>query len=396
MKRLVFLLPIYFVSCSLLQEDSCDILTDGDLQVSNLEVPDYALYKGITGVKVNYEAGDCFMPTSWWTFPGADDEIEGKFEFDGQATSGMALTKSGDICVRLEFDGNSTSMPCKAIEVVKEDVWTLRNDLTFPGTKTNHHVTMSLSSGIYSGFGESNEWYRFDTDHWTWEEKSTPNLPAFEAYTGFEHDKTGYVFGQNGFMYRYDESTDQWTLTGEEFPGRLDTTFLLDRYAAGNDLVSTIYPFISAGYNSKAYIGIGGTGAFFRFDISAGTWSRMPSYPQPGIYNANHFVFQDKLYLGPYRFDFATERWEEAPSRYSHDLYDQGFAVMNDGVYFNSNNTTFKFDGSTTVSYEPRPIPGSEYRFAPGLAQGATFDGITYFPQSLKNHLFIYFVKSLP
>ena len=392
----VFLLILFLTACNLGGEDAC-IPINGELTESNLEVPQ-ALYQQEVGFTLSYDPGDCTMLTSFWTVPGSTDEKEGTFQFEGEATFGGAFRTSGEVCVRISSGESSSNTICQPLEVVREDVWGITDAGRYPGSATNRNITLALRDGIYCGFGEQNEWYSFDPDSWEWSEKSTLSFVGFEAFAGFEINKVAYILGQNGFVYRYDEAGDTWTDVGEFTEGDVALTFDQEQWSNTNDATNFLHPFVGAAINGKGYIGVGGNGRFFEFDPSTGLFTELASYPIIGLEDANYFVWQGKLYLGPYRYDPATDQWEDAPSRYSFDQYDRFFAVQADGVYFLSGNTTFRFDGSTTTAYEPRSILAGESRIPSGITQGATFDGLTFFPkyfsEGRKVGLFQYFIKN--
>lgn len=393
-----FLLPIFLVGCGLLggEEDVCTPVS-GDLTSSDLSVPK-ALYQQEVGFTLTYEPGDCRMPTSLWTVPGGSGETEGNFQFDGEATFGGTFRTGGEVCVRLTSGGSSSNTICQPLEVIREDVWGTSNAAWYPGEYTNRNVTLSLNDGIYCGFGEQNEWYQFDPNSWTWTEKANFSFSNFEAYAGFEINKTAYILAQSGFVYRYDEAADSWTEIAEFTEGDISLTFDLERWSNVNNATDFIYPFVGASINGKGYIGVGGSGRFFEFDPGNNQFTELTSYPASGLEDANYFVWDGKLYLGAYRYNPAADQWEDAPDRYSFSQYDRFFAVLDDGVYFLSNNTTFRFDGTNTTAYEPRAIMPGELREGSGITQGATYDGITFFPKYFRNGqklgLFPYFIKN--
>ena len=230
------------------------------------------------------------------------------------------------------------------------------------------------------------------------QEKASLQFTNFESFAGFAIEKVAYILGQNGFVYRYDESADSWTDVAEFTAGDIMLTFDLERWSNVDNATDFVYPFIGTAINGKGYIGVGGNGRFFEFDPSSGRFAELASYPAAGLRDANYFVWDGKLYLGAYRYDPATDQWEDAPARYSFNQYDRFFAVLNDGVYFLSNKTTFRFDGTSTTAYEPRALMNGELREGVGITQGATYDGITFFPKYFKNGrkegLFPYFIKN--
>lgn len=391
----LLLIPI-LSACNLTGEDPCSPVS-GELSTSNLEVPQ-ALYQQEVGFTLNYDPGDCTMPTSLWTVPGSSGEVEGNFQFAGQATFGGTFRNGGEVCVRLTSDGSSSNTICQTLEVVREDVWGVSNAGRFPGSITNRNVTLSLNDGIYCGFGERNEWFQFDPNTWEWTEKAALPFAGFQAFAGFEIDNTAYILGQNGFMYRYEESSDEWMEVAEFTEGDVALTFDQEEWSNTNDATNFLHPFVGAAIDGKGYIGVGGNGRFFEFDPNTNLFTERASYPVIRFEDANYFVWQDRLYLGAYRYNPNTDQWENAPSRYSFDQYDRLYAVLDDGVYFLSGNTTFRFDGSSTTSYEPRAISNSEPRIGTGITQGATYDGITFFPKYFeagrKVGLFPYFIKN--
>ncbi|MBV6647957.1 MAG: hypothetical protein KI790_21025, partial [Cyclobacteriaceae bacterium] len=322
---------------------------------------------------------------------------EGVFQFDGEATFSGAFLEGGEVCVRLTSGGQTSNTICQPLEVIREDVWGTSTAAWYPGEFTNRNVTLALSNGIYVGFGEQNEWFQFDPETWSWTEKSNLPFVNFEAYTGFEIDNIGYIFGQNGFIYRYDESSDTWTEV-TEFQEDLTTTFRLEQWSNVQNFTNFLYPFVGTSIGGKGYFGVGGTGRFFEFDPNSNQIREVASYPAPGLQDANYFVWNDKLYLGAYRYDPSFDTWEDASARYSFDNYDKFFAVLDDGVYFLSGNTTFRFDGKGTEAYQPRPLSNAEIRIGTGITQGATFKGITFFPKYFRNGnklgLFPYFIKN--
>lgn len=392
MKKIVIVLfvSISAAGCGLLEEEQCSIVS-GELMEDGLEVQDVLFREAIT-FTLSYSPADCFMPTSIWSLPD-QGEVEGVFEFQGEATLTSFFDSGGDVCVRLQAEGDATNTVCKSFAVIREDVWGASFIHTYPGLTTNRNITLALKSGVYSGFGEQNEWYFLDTDSWIWTEKANLPFANFEAFTGFAINETGYILGQSGFLYRYNEEADSWTEVAE-FPEDMTITFEFERWSNVNNATSFIYPFIGTSVDGKGYFGVAGSGRFFEYDPATNQFTELASYPEPGIENANYFTWQDRIYLGKHRYNPSANLWEGAPDRYSFDNFDRLYAVLDDGVYFQSSNTTFRFTGTETIAYQPRPVSNRELRPASGITQGAIFNGITYFPQAFQSNIFVYFIKN--
>lgn len=373
------------VACDFIggQEKTCEAVGN-ELTDDNVEVPT-ALFRTGVGFSVSYTPGECDIPDSYWTVPGSDKEQVGVFQYAGLHTYGGEFTESGDVCVTLGKGTGASNTICKNLEVITEDVWSFTPTVTYPGTATNRTITLSIDGFIFAGFGEVNEWYRFDTEDWIWEERAGVDLATFEAYTGFTLNNKAYIFGQNSFLYEYNSTTDSWTSVSE-FKPLLQETFQLEQQSNTNNSVDFLYPFIGVGIGNKGYIGVGGSGRFFEYDMSTKAWTELASYPEPGLKNANYFVYNNKIYLGAYFFDPLTGTWEAAPARYSENEFNKFFAVYDDGVYFlDSKGTTRRFNGETTTDYSPRTLLHAERPGVTGIATTATIGEITIIPKSWNN-----------
>ena len=229
----VVLCALLVSSCSLLDEKEECIPVDGELSSDNLDIPT-AFFRTETKFTLNYTLGDCDTPPSSWTVPGKENAQEGIFQFSGQITYGGRFTTGGEVCVQIGEGANVSNTVCKTLEVITNDVWSHGTTATFPGQATNRTITLALGNYVYAGFGEANEWYRFNVNSWEWEERNAVGLSTFEAYTGFTLNGKTYIFGQNSFLYEYNETSDSWTSIAE-FPEHLQTTFELEQQSNINN-----------------------------------------------------------------------------------------------------------------------------------------------------------------
>lgn len=371
---IALLLSLLFQSCNLLTKDedegctltaepitNASLTTGYDVNGNNNWVAT-AVYKTSKGAELYYSLGSCGpndIETNW--------EYTGDFEIVRSTTTGGLSAKfytSGTLCGQFTRNGTATAKACQPIKVISNNVWTTAPE--YPGGNTINSITLKIGNEVYSGFGNTNEWYQLDTLDFSWKEKASINGPVdFGSFGGFALNNKGYIVGNNSIVYEYDPNTNTWTNIGN-FPVNVAEYLQFSVIPPKN----YIYTVLGTAVGNKGYFGLGNDKRLWEFDGGAKTWTEKAPSPD-GHEFANHiFPYKNKIYVGDQYYDIANDQW--MPNNYNFN-YESGFGggfVEIDGLIYGSHDgKPIVYDGSTYSIYEPRPREPFE-PFAPTNISG--------------------------
>ncbi len=371
-------------SCSIGgEDDDCDLtafpitnesLTTGYDVNGNSQWVQTAVYKTLKGAELYYSLGSC-GPNG----VGVNWEYTGDFEILSQGDRGdlaALFYTSGTLCAQFVGNGKTTAKACQQIKVVSKNTWSLGPE--FPSDPSVNTVTLNINNTIYSGFGNTNVWYKLDTLDFSWQEKANIQSTAFTAFSGFSLNGKGYIVGSNSLVYEYNPSADTWTSIGE-FPVNVTEYLLLtsieaDRY---------FHSILGTAVGGKGYFGLGDQNRIWEFDPTTKTWTEKASYPETHEDSNYIFPYKNRIYVGQHYYDIATDTWIK--NNYDFNV-ENGFGINPvelDGVMYGSYNTkTMTYDGTTVEVYEPRPHEPYE-PFAPhtSMGYGAALGNLIIYPR---------------
>ncbi len=383
MKQIIaFFLVLSLLSSCIKKKDDCDItsqpITDNSIVTNsaNFTYCEYAVFRQKKDLELYYTIGDCNNASinTEWTYTGQNNRV-------GQSNSSSSFIDyefmtSGTICAQLMTESQSSEKACREIIVLRNNVWgETTND--FSGNATVQSITLTINGDVYSGFGNFNEWYKFDTTSWTWIEKSAiPNLVDFGAFGGFVINDFAYIIGNNSSVYKYTVSTDAWENIGT-FPENVSTMLDLQ------DPSEYPNPVVGESVNGKGYFGVGRNGRFYEYDPGANTWTQKATYPETTVINKHIFPYQNRIYVGRYYYDVATDSWVTFNIDFSRDNFAPGFVQFGNLMYSSQNGETVTFDGSIVTVYDPNGPNKCSEVVSPikVMAQGAVTGNFAIFPK---------------
>lgn len=384
---LVFILAGLFAlqSCSLGgdEEDDCELtalpITNESLSTQydgngNFQFVPVALYKAPKSVELYYSLGSCgpnYIGTHW--------EYTGDYEVVEQNDNGRFIAKyytSGTLCGQFTGNSKTTNNACKQIKVLSKNIWAQGPD--FPAEASVNTITLNINNVIYSGFGNTNSWYKLDTLDFTWMERANVSSLAFTAFTGFSLNGKGYIIGSNSLVYEYDPTANNWTSIGE-FPVNVTEYLILNSVGADR----YFYSILGTAVGNKGYFGLGDQNRIWEFDPTTKAWTEKASYPETHEDSNYIFPYNNRIYVGEYYYDIATDQWIK--NNYDFKVGND-FGVnpveMNGIVYGSYNTKTMTYDGNTVEVYEPRPHEPFE-PFAPStsIGNGAAIGNLIIYPR---------------
>ena len=330
-------------ACSLLGQDdeNCPI-TAVPLTLDDFSLTQDVVYHNTISGDLYYTAGECFGGSGEliWEYSGEVYEITGR--------SYEVLT-DGEMCVSLSSGGQQTDPLCKQVTVHRDHTWATHY-LDFPGGKTKQSVIMNVAGDIYSGFGMYNNWYRFDTTSFRWEQMAAiPNLVDFNAFAGFSIDDKGYIVGNNSVLYEYDPMTNNWTNKGQ-LPDLVTTILNLGSFGNRAEYDRPVLGVSEAG---KGYFGIGVLEHLYEYDPHTNKWTQLADRPERGKVGEHQFVYKGKIYSGKYEYDIATDTWQVGNDNFSVDAgFSPGFVLFKGAMYGGLAGKTVKFDGESITEIE--------------------------------------------
>jgi hypothetical protein len=378
------LLPLFFLQSCFLEEEDCELtgapITDESLSTQydangNFQFVPVALYKVPKSMELYYSLGSCGpndIDTNW--------EYTGDHEVVDQNSSGRFTAKfytSGTICGQFTGNGQATDQACQPIKVLTDNIWAPGPD--FPAEASVNTVTLNINNEIYSGFGNTNVWYKLDTLDFSWEEMANVSNVAFTSFAGFSLNGKGYIVGSNSLVYEYDPVANSWASVGE-FPVNVTEYLLLQGIGADR----YFYSILGAAVGGKGYFGLGYQNRLWEFDPTTKLWTEKANYPETQEDSNYIFPYKNRIYVGEYYYDIATDIWVQN----SYDFkVENGFGInpveMNGLIYGSYNAKTMTYDGNTVEIYEPRPHEPYE-PFAPNtsMVSGAALGNLIIYPRA--------------
>lgn len=341
---IVTLVAFSLLSCETEMDDcpiTADPLTDDDLRI-----PNEFVYRGLGSAELFFITGECFGAKADvdWEYSG-----EAEFRTPGNTNNRFEFLSSGTLCGQLLSGGKVSERICQDIQVYRDQVWGRYHE-DFPGGESKQQVTFTLNGDVYSGFGNFNNWYRFDTTTFEWHERAAiPNLVDFNAYAGFAIRDKGYVVGNNSKYYEYDFNTDRWTEKGS-FPESVSRMLNLGAFPARNEYN---FPVIGVSIDGKGYFGIGNQTSLYEYDAALNTWTKLADRPEQAKAGDHSFAYQGKVYNGQYVYDIASDSWFQGTSNFNASAgFSPGFVNYKGVMYGAQNSRTLVFDGTSLEELE--------------------------------------------
>mgnify|MGYP006274697305 CR=1 FL=1 len=379
---ITFVSLLMFSHCDVNNSDDCNItkepLTQDNLITSQADFSYCGIvaYRNEKRFELFYTTGTCTeRPITEWELPRNT-----RISYTGNASGtmkGFQFANSGMVCATLLGEnGQKSERICRSVEVIKNNVWGISDN--YPGRGAG--VVMNLNNTLYSGFGNYNEWFRFDTLTWEWTElENVPGIANLKAHAGFGIQNKAYLLAANSQVYRYDPDADSW-----QHYDTLPALFFDDVMNEGIDGYLQ-YPLVGLSANGIGYYGIGTTGNFYSYDPDVKQWTKLPSFPERVDKHKHVFLLDDKIYVGKYYFDTNTAQWEQSP--YNFSLPYGGPFVFDDEVYFGRGNRTYKFDGETLEKIELGKVVNACNPVWPRegfIGESASIGSIALIPEALK------------
>ncbi|MBX2943914.1 MAG: hypothetical protein KF860_16385 [Cyclobacteriaceae bacterium] len=334
-----------------------------------------AIYKIPRGVELYYSLGTCGpndLQTNW--------EYTGDFEIERSTVTGSLTAKfytSGTLCGQFVGNGKATAKACQEIKVLSDNVWA--NGPDYPGSNSINGITLKIGNEAYSGFGNTNEWYKLDTLDFSWKEKANISGPvSFGSFGGFSLNGKGYIVGNNSIVYEYDPNANTWTNIGN-FPVNVADYLQLNVIP----LKEYIYTVLGTAVGDKGYFGLGNAKRLWEFDGTTKTWTEKASSPD-GHEFANHiFPYKNRIYVGDQYYDIASDQWVKHSNNFNYESgFGGGFVEIDGLIYGSHSGKTITYDGSTYSFYEPRPREPFE-GYAPSniTGPGVVLGHVAIFPR---------------
>ena len=355
-------------------EEPCS-LTIYPLSQDNLSVPEEVFFRAQASVRLDFAPGDCGSNQVDWQYSG-----EAVITNAANPWTSTEYITSGEQCVQIVAETQSSDWYCQEVTVRRNQTWGLYH-ADFPEGRSKQSVTFTLRGDVYSGFGNTNAWYRFDTATFAWEPRAAiPNLVDFTAYAGFVLGDYGYLVGNNSKYYRYDPAADSWTDLGS-FPENVVNFLELGNFANYEEYA---YPIVGLSDGEYGYFGLGRNQTWYRYDASSNTWSPMPDRPEDARIGDHTFAYQGKIYQGKWMFETATQTWLRSPENFNVDQgFSPGFVEFRGVMYGGHQLVTVTFDGDNIT---PVPItqPHPYTRIVGGLfGHGAATGNFIIFPRQM-------------
>jgi hypothetical protein len=375
-----------FQSCNLLGDDDEDCtltafpvtdatLTSGDNVNGDTHWIATAVYKTPKNSELYWSIGSCNpddVNVNW--------DYTGEYEIVSQnnlGTMSAIFYTSGTLCGQFVGSGKATAQACQQIKVIKDNVWTTAPE--YSGKKTINSITLKINNAVYTGFGNTNEWYKLDTLDFSWQEKANISGPVqFASFGGFSLNGKGYIVGNNSNVYEYDPNADTWTSIGT-FPVNVAEYLQLSVIAPD----AYIYSILGVSAGNKGYYGLGNLNRLWEFDPTTKTWTEKASHPEIHEF-ANHiFSYKSKIYSGDHYYDIASDQWIKNNINFNYESgFGSGFVEIDGLMYGSHSGKTITYDGNNYSFYEPREREPFE-PFAPlNLSgQGVVLGNVAIFPR---------------
>ncbi|MEO6902292.1 MAG: T9SS type A sorting domain-containing protein [Bacteroidia bacterium] len=255
-------------------------------------------------------------------YPGAARSYGIGYTIGDKAYIGLGHSSSGALLDWWEYDFNTS---------------TWNNKASFPGPGRDHPACAEMNGKIYLGFGDRGstqykDWWQYDPTNDTWTQKTT--YPGYKMHHPVAAQDSNLVYITEGhieegtqnhgsiYSYSYNAANDTWTqLANMPGPG----------------VVAGASFYIG---NNKIYSGIGITEPesafhkeFYAYDISAGKWSTIASYPGSGRFAPVSFVIGNAGYIATgmtsanvsvqdlYKLSYLTTGLEKIKSSVAYSVY---------------------------------------------------------------------------
>ena len=340
-----------FSSCSLFEKEDEDCpITAFPLTQDDLRVTSETYYRGLVGAELFYITGECFGANADvdWQYSGT-----GEFVTPGNSMNTFELTESGTLCGQLMSGGGVSERICQDIQVYRDHIWGLYHE-EFPSGRSKQQITMTLNGSVYSGFGSSNNWYRFDTTTFAWEERAhIANIIGFDAYAGFAIHNKAFIIGNNSKYYEYNPEDDNWIDKGV-FPENVSNLLGLGSFGVRTDFN---FPVIGLASGEKGYFGIGYSTHLYEYDPSSDSFKKLADRPERAEVGDHSFAFKGKIYNGKYVYDIESDTWSVGENNFNIKAgFSPGFVPYKGVMYGGKSGVSVTFSDS---GFEEVPLDGA-------------------------------------
>jgi N-acetylneuraminic acid mutarotase len=253
--------------------------------------------------------------------------------------------------------------------------WKKRKDYTGVGRSNGNTIAFSLLGKGYFGMGGNvsdpflRDVWQYDpaADSWTKKNDFPFDLPAVaDVALG----NKAYVLTYSGGLHEYNPETDSWKyLSSAPFGTRVH----LAAFAAKGNL------YFGTG-NALDGSNVIQTKDFWRYNVSANTWTQVSDFPGGPRLSTVSFAIGDNGYVGlgfkgagappfstdMWRYDADKDEWSQVANFPSDQINSMAFASTTKGYVGVSNNTTadlYEYDPGTNAWRKLKGFPSTSYLF---------------------------------
>lgn len=349
MKKIMIVCASILSGCSLFEEEPCTLYT-GEMYIDTSVVYPY-LSPAYVGVSGSFQYGDCGAFNTTISVP--EGTLDNGAKEDGGGI-GYSFFGSGDIEVTVSAQDQSETFSYPDYKYVDTEIW---GKLPHQRDFNSNPVALNLQGRLFAGMNRANDWYEINPTTYVWEERAANGLLDFVSMGGFERDGLAYVVGLNGYIYKYDPSSDTWENTIEMIDP--DTGEHVSVAAAFDFNPVDIWAFSSYTFinGDKFYFGGGYSQKLISYDFNTQTWewenSPMSLFPASRTIS-QQFVLGDKYFIDGVYFNFPTETWVLHDFAFNDT---KALAISEEKAYYFIDHKVVVLDPTvlTEVAYENEP-----------------------------------------